>query len=372
MFDTFIQEGTVPLPEHVVKALEGHCQKMTWRSDRDAERDPFERYLPQVDLERELKVPWIPEWLSPLYGTRFYAQCSEAQKLALNHMGWVAHYQYSVIGELLTLQYNNACGRVFRHNGYDHIATYLERESLEEELHIDTFSKLGDAVETHYLGRPMLRARMAEVYTLHPNGFAGFNGWTATAFYYWLRGHQNIALRAREQALQEADTTALAPRITEAHFRDETRHYATSHLLAELMAEVEPQLPAPVKLAFIAGRSFNGPQSGCNWIWPTTQVTPGLLIDITAQLLSHPVFGLKSAEVLDVLEEVYSQRSTNPEWEHMRLRTERNALALNQRVPWLPAELQGPLSNTLRYNLDKGLPYARKALKEFKARQAVA
>lgn len=366
MFHSYLKEGLIPLPDSVLKGLEAHCKKMMIRSDSDAAKDPFDRFLAEIDLVKDTKEPWIPEYLAPLYGTHFYNCQDDAQKLTLNHMGWVAHYQYSVLGELMTLQYNNACAALFRQQGHTFIADYLERESLEEEIHIKTFSIIGDWQETRILGRPMIRERLAQAYTLHPNGFRDFNGWTATAFYYWLRGHQNISLRAREQALQDVETSALIKHITAAHFRDETRHYATSHLVAELMAEVDVALPEQAKLEFICSRSFNGPQSGCSWIWPSVQATPGTLILETAALLANPIFKLSRSAQQDVLEEVHTHRIANPQWEYMRMRTIRNALKLNERVSWVPERFQDHLEETFRYNLDKGLPYARKAWLTYK------
>lgn len=367
MFHEYLKEGAVPLPDEVVKALSAHCQRMMARSDLDMERDPFENFITRIDLEKDLHEPWIPEYMAPLYGTEFYERCNDEQKLALNHLGWAGHYQYSVVGELMTLKYNNACAHVFRQNGHDRIADYLERESVEEETHIKTFQTIGDRVETHYLGRPMIRARLETAYELNPNGFRDFNGWTATAFYYWLRGHQNISLRSREQMLQDVESPATAPRITSAHFRDETRHYATSFLLAELMAEVDTVLPDKVKLDFVCRKSFNGSQAGCNWIWPSIQSTPGTLIRETATLLCNPLFKLDRAGVLDVIESVYTRRPANEKWEHMRARSAKKALNLNGLVPWIPEKLRTTVDDTLRYNPDMGLPFARKAFKELKA-----
>lgn len=367
MFHEYLKEGAIPLPEEVVKALSAHCQRMMARSDLDLERDPFENFLTRIDFEKDLHEPWIPEYMAPLYGTEFYERCNDEQRLVLNHLGWAGNYQYTVVGESLTLKYNNACAHIFRQNGYDYIADYLERESVEEVSHIKTFKFLTDRVETHYLGRPMIRARMENTYELNPNGFRDFNGWTATSFYYWLRGHQNITLRAREQMLQDVESSATTTRVTAAHFRDETRHYATSFLLAEIMAEVEPVLPDPVKLEFICRKSFNGPQAGCNWIWPSVQSTPDTLIWETAHMLSNPIFKLDRAGVLDVLESVYTRRPTNEKWEHMRSRSIKKAMNLNDVVPWVPEKVRANVEHTLRYDADMGLPFARKAFKELKA-----
>jgi len=99
------------------------------------------------------------------------------------------------------------------------------------------------------------------------------------------------------------------------------------------------------------------------------QVTPGALIHETAALLSNPVFKMGRAEMLEVLESVYTRRPDNARWEFMRARTVRNALSLNDRVRWLPEKFKNNLDDTLRYNPDRGLPYARKAFLDFRTSQ---
>lgn len=361
-------KSAIPLPKEVLDILSDHSVRMIAASDRDHKSKPFITFLDDFEFERDRKHVWIPEYLSPLYGTEFYNTLNDEQKIVLNHMGWVAHYQYSVIGEVMTLKYNNACAAIFEAQGYGDIARYLKRESEEEITHIETFTRIGEKVEREYMGKASIRRRIGLNYDLPDTGFKDFSPWKATSFYYWLRGHQNVALRVREQDMQRTESPATLVKITTAHFRDETRHYATSHLLAETLAEADKDLPNELRLSHVCKLSFNGGQAGSNWIWPTVSVIPGVLIRETAALLSNPVFKLSRAGILDVLESVYTRRPENEKWEGMRTRALRPTMKLNHKVPWLPDNLkdENKVANTIKFNPDLGLAFARRSFADFK------
>lgn len=362
-------KSSIPLPEEILKILTDHSERMIQASDRDHHEKPFLSFLNDFDWEKDRKQQWLPEYLAPLYGTAFYNTLNDEQKLVLNHMGWVAHYQYSTIGEVMTLKYNNHCADIFSAHGYDTIARYMRRESEEEITHITTFSRIGEVVERYYTGDAIIRKRIGNAYDLPDTGFQDFAPWKATSFYYWLRGHQNVALRVREQDMQRTDSPATAVKITTAHFRDETRHYATSHLLAQTMSEIDESLPNPVRLDYVCKLSFQGGQAGANWIWPSVSVVPGTLINETAKLLMNPVFKLTRAQVLDVIEDVYTRRPPNAKWEGMRSRAMRPTMNLNHKAKaWIPERFldEDKIGNTMKFNPDMGVAYARKAFNDFK------
>lgn len=369
-FTPEFNESAIPLPEEALKFLTDHCNRMMEASLKQHEETPFLGLLAGFDMERDQKDQWIPEHLEPFYGTEFHRTLKDHQRLALNHLGWVAHYHYAVLGELMTLVYNEKCADVFQARGYNEIANYLRRESQEEREHAKTFTTIGEMIEKKYLGQPMIQKAIAKGYSLPESGFNDFGPWKATSFYYWLRGHQNIALRVREQDLQRVESKAMPVKITTAHFHDETRHYATSHVVAEAMAEMDPGCPDEVRLDWMCKLSFNGPQAGANWVWPTVQGTPGNLINETAQLLSHPMFGLTRAGVLEVMESLYLQRVHNEKWENMRERAFRPTFKLNQRVPWLPKRMydEDEVHHTMKFDIDMGVSFARKRFFEWKER----
>ena len=360
--------SAIPLPDEVLKILTDHSIRMLKSSDKDHHDKPFLTYLDDFDFEKERKMQWIPEHLSAFYGTEFYNTLNDEQKLALNHMGWIAHYQYSVIGEVMTLKYNNACADIFHAHGYTDIARYLRRESEEEITHITTFSRMGEIVERFYTGDAIIRKRVGSTYDLPDTGFNGFAPWKAASFYYWLRGHQNVGLRVREQDMQRLDSKSTAVKVTTAHFRDETRHYATSHLVASVIAEVDEALPNPVRLDYICKLSFQGGQAGPNWIFPTVSVIPGVLINEAAKLLSNPIFKLNPSEVRDAIENIYTKRAVNPKWESMRARAMRPTMSLNKKASaWIPEKFldQEKIGKMMKFNPDIGLVFARRAFNEW-------
>ena len=98
----------------------------------------------------------IPE-LSLLYGTPLYEQASPSQKLALNHLFWVANYHYIAVSEISTSMYNMVTAGVF-HNlgGYEELCKELELETDQESYHIRTFQKVAYNTKTSLLGKTTL------------------------------------------------------------------------------------------------------------------------------------------------------------------------------------------------------------------------
>lgn len=356
------------LPRDVIAPLTEHCAKMLRASELDHAAKPFRTFIREFDWERDRSVPWVPEHMAPLYGTPFYAGLSDEQKLVLNHMGWVGHYQYSIIGErLLAVPYNNASASVFDARGYDIVAEYLRRESSEELDHSATFQHIGDIVETAYYGRPRLFERLSAGYDFPEQGFQGFGPWRAVSFYYWMRGHQNISLRGNERELKRVNNDGTVARITREHFEDETRHYATSHVVAQALEQIDDGQPPPLRLAYVCRLSVNGSQACANWIWPSVRVVPGFLIPELAELLLNPVFRLQPGDILEILRDAYTHRPANPQWEAMRHWALRPTCRHNERVSWVPPRLGDPeqVAAAMKFNIDAGLPFARAAFEAF-------
>ncbi|MGD1863219.1 MAG: hypothetical protein ACFB0D_01560 [Phormidesmis sp.] len=89
-----------------------------------------------------------------LYGTPLYAEASSTQRLALNHLGWFANYNYISNSETETVMYNQVTGSVFRAiGGYDTLADELTFETQQEHDHIKAFRKVGLMTATSLIGR---------------------------------------------------------------------------------------------------------------------------------------------------------------------------------------------------------------------------
>ncbi|MDJ0796441.1 MAG: hypothetical protein QNJ51_06330 [Calothrix sp. MO_167.B12] len=98
----------------------------------------------------------IPE-LSLLYGTPLYEEASPSQKLALNHLFWVANYHYIAVSESSTSMYNMITSGVFENlGGYEELCKELELETDQESYHIRTFQKVAYKTKTSLLGKTTL------------------------------------------------------------------------------------------------------------------------------------------------------------------------------------------------------------------------
>lgn len=101
---------------------------------------------------------WSEPSHSLLYGTPLYAEASEAQRLALNHLSWFANYNYISNSESETVLYNQVTGSVFDAVGYGMLAKELAFETEQEHDHIKTFRKVGLMTATALIGRSGLNA----------------------------------------------------------------------------------------------------------------------------------------------------------------------------------------------------------------------
>ncbi len=97
---------------------------------------------------------WSEASHSLLYGTPLYAEASESQRRALNHLSWFANYNYISNSETETVMYNQVTGGVFESiGGYDTLAQELSFETEQEHDHIKAFRKVGLMTATALIGR---------------------------------------------------------------------------------------------------------------------------------------------------------------------------------------------------------------------------
>jgi len=104
----------------------------------------------------------IPE-LSLLYGTPLYEVASPSQKLALNHLFWVANYHYIAASEASTSMYNMVTAGVFQNlGGYEELCKELELETEQESYHIRSFQKVAYNTKMSLLGKTTLGNPLAK------------------------------------------------------------------------------------------------------------------------------------------------------------------------------------------------------------------
>ncbi|MEY4520022.1 MAG: hypothetical protein RLZZ499_2622 [Cyanobacteriota bacterium] len=100
---------------------------------------------------------WTNPELSLLYGTPLYEAASPFQRLALNHLYWVANYHYIAVSEASTSIYNMVTAGVFENlGGYEQLCRELKFETEQESYHIRSFQKVGYKTKMTLVGKTTL------------------------------------------------------------------------------------------------------------------------------------------------------------------------------------------------------------------------
>ena len=83
---------------------------------------------------------WNPEEFSLLYGTRFWEQASQAERVLLNQLYWVAYYSQIISAEIATIYLNQcAAAGLYAVEDFRIVCDNLDFESSQERSHIDAF-----------------------------------------------------------------------------------------------------------------------------------------------------------------------------------------------------------------------------------------
>lgn len=222
--------------------------------------------------------PWVPWQIDlcdvqahPIWTDTF----TERHRLAWNHFEWVLNYSSVAQGERQIIVLNQ-----YAVHGYgDKLPSVVElehRESYEETDHIDAFTMVIDAVQRRY----MPKAHVSP-WSKPASGFSNetanrvvrrglgvlathLMGSNFPTLYFLARGMKTHGYKPFENAIAGFEDGHPAMRmISHLHRLDESRHMATSLILARLSSQVLDTLPkdnravftAAVQAAFPRGRS---------------------------------------------------------------------------------------------------------------------
>lgn len=149
-----------PLPNGGHPHLHDFIQK-TYRSNCDSTfTETIEALDERFNYSDNSEHYWSIPQQSVLYGTPFYQQASESQKLALNHLYWVFAYTATAAAEVQTAMFNQVTAGVFdRLGGYNTLYQELELETAQEKSHIHAFNKINQKT-THALLGPGVFAKL--------------------------------------------------------------------------------------------------------------------------------------------------------------------------------------------------------------------
>lgn len=338
---------------------------------------------------------WLAPEFSLLYGSVLYEGASLAEKRALNHLGWVGFYNYTIGGEVTTMVYNElTCGALFHLGGYENLCRELDVETRQERYHVEAFKNIGHTAEMALLGEPVFERPLPhylEGALVHPQGYAapkqmlsnlrallytgfvGFSPFLATQ-YYALRGLRNLQLKVKEhqhaqyyEQLQNKEAFIPAPTaIAYFHYQDEAFHTATSQLICH---ELHKDFKKPTPLEkWTANLGVVTTQKTMNALSGTV---PGIFspdhqyIPLVYRLLQTPLFGMSPQDALNMTEQCFCQ-----EHEGFHVAAKYHERALNDNRAYIKdLDYLSPANRELRImssaSISQSLRDNRRAFKKF-------
>jgi hypothetical protein len=136
--------------------------------------EKIEEIYKNFQYDRNSQHYWSDPKLSLLYGTPLYEQCSETQKLALNHLYWALTYHKIVAdSEIEATRYNliTAGSFIAKSNSYQGLADMLEHETNQECIHIKAFHKIASQVYKNTIEKRSEKAPKLSTNNFQPDDF---------------------------------------------------------------------------------------------------------------------------------------------------------------------------------------------------------
>ncbi len=280
---------------------------------------------------------WNPESYSLLWGTPVWDQATEAQRVVLNQLYWVAYYAQIISAEISTIFLNQvAAAGLYCLEDFRLVCDNLDIETKQERAHINAFKKVSEEVEHKLFGERLFTYPMRSLYD-HTMIFADTNAaktfWrrmqlqaftalsTSNAFlgsqYLLIRGLRTLNGKLVQHQLSnyymqhpDKPNAPLPSAISYWHFMDESFHFNTSRLVG---LEVPRSIEAPTAFErWVVNRGVAGCQkdhyhfsvviNGIFWHEPAT-------FPVIYKLFRSPTFGMDHAQALAMMKQCFTQES---------------------------------------------------------------
>ena len=331
------------LAQHQQKSLLDDCSTMekierNHHKNRDQDHSAeIDRCAASFDYASCRDQWWNPPELSLLYGTPLWEQSSEAQRIVLNHLYWVAYYAQIISAEIATILLNQtSAAGLSSYEDFRSVCDMLDLESAQERSHIAAFKRVGEAVEEALFGERLFTYPMRSMYVntmifadetaisrfwrgiqlrafsllSSGNGFIGCQ-------YFAVRGLRTLNGKMIQHGLaqvtakaQDREATPVPSRISHYHFLDESYHFNSSRILSH---DVIHSLPDPTPFErWVANEALAGCQrdhfhvsiavKGLFWHEPA-------LLTRIHRLLRSPLFGMEEGEAREMLWKCFAEES---------------------------------------------------------------
>lgn len=294
---------------------------------------------------------WNPEEFSLLYGTPLWEQASQAQRVVLNQLYWVAYYSQIVSAEIATIFFNQTSATgLYALEDFRLVCDTLDLESSQERAHIHAFRRVSTQVEQVLFEQPIFTYEMRGPFTetmvyadtnalktwwkklqLQYFGLISANNAFLACQYFTVRGvrtlNGKLVQHKLSQYYQNHPTPEQAPlpsRISYYHFRDESFHFNSSTILSQDILTCLP--PPTVFEAAVANLGLRGCQrdhyhfsaamNGIFWYDPA-------LYRKIYQVLRSPIFALDEPAAKTMMRSCFTEESAGL---HRSFQTHQEAL----------------------------------------------
>jgi hypothetical protein len=287
---------------------------------------------------------WNPEHFSLMYGTPIYDQATQAQKIKLNQLYWIAYYSQIISAEIATIFFNQtSAAALYGLADFRVVCDTLDMESAQERAHINAFQKVSHAFEMETFGEsifsyPMRGPFVKTMLYSDLNPFQEYwRKWqlkfysmlsSGNAFigcqYFMVRGLRTLNGKIVQHQLSkyysnhaDKENSPVPSKISYYHFIDESFHFNTSTVVAH---DVLRSLPKPTQFeSRVANMTLLGCQrdhfnfstaiNGIFWYDPA-------LYPKIYKILRSSVFGMGHREALEMMEKSFCQETVGTERSH--------------------------------------------------------
>lgn len=337
---------------------------------------------------------WNPEEFSLFYKTPLWNEATEAQRIKLNQLYWVAYYCQIISAEIATIFFNQtAAAALYGIEDFRIVCATLDLESLQERAHINAFKKVAEDFELAEFGRRLFTYPMRGPYVetmIFQNTNRVKEFWksiqlraftllsSGSAFigsqYFTVRGLRTLNGKIVQHQLSQyflkhpnREKAPIPSIISYHHFLDESFHFNTSLIVSK---EAIHALPDPSRFEksmvnqMIAGcqldhLNFSTAINGIFWYDPA-------LYQTTYRLLRSPIFAMSELEALQMMQRVFGEES---EGMHLSQKTHATALgSYREYVSTLThlSSVNMDMKIMARNSMQRHLRNNRKALKGFR------
>jgi len=315
-------------------------RKLEFNKKRNEEQDQTElidEAASKFQYEEHKDAYWNPEEFSLLYGTPFWDQASQSQRLILNHLYWVAYYSQIISAEIATIYLNQvSAAGLYTLEDFRIVCDALDLETMQERAHINAFKKVSEDTEWKLFGERLFTYPMRSLYgetmifsetnwvkefwrkiNLHAYcALSSQNAFLASQ-YMLIRGLRTLNGKMVQQRLSKyyirsdsKESQPIPSAISYYHFMDESHHFNTSKIVG---LEVTRSLPPPTSFEkWIVNLGVQGCQkdhfhfstvvNGIFWYEPS-------IFKTIYKLFRSKYFGMKDDEAKEMLKRCFTEEN---------------------------------------------------------------